>query len=80
VSDAADSGAAIRKHSITIAGHGTSISLEDAFWTALKRIAQSRGLPLSQLVAEADRTRAGNLSSALRVLVLRELERGGGSV
>lgn len=67
---------AIAKRSITIAGHRTSLSLEAAFWDALRRIAQARGLSVSALVAEIDRraTAAGeerrNLSSAVRVFVL----------
>ncbi len=61
----------IRKRSITIAGHPTSISLEDAFWDALGEIAAKRGLSISDLVSEADtQPRDGGLSSALRLLVL----------
>ena len=59
---------------MTIAGHRTSVSLEDAFWRHLKELAKERGLSLSGLVAEIDRGRQGNLSSALRVHVLRSLE------
>jgi predicted DNA-binding ribbon-helix-helix protein len=59
------------KHSLVIAGHRTSVSLEQAFWTALKRLAAARGLSVSALVAEIDRDRgASNLSSAIRVHVL----------
>jgi predicted DNA-binding ribbon-helix-helix protein len=64
----------LRKRSVTIAGHATSLSLEDVFWRHLKRIADARRLSLAALIAEVDRTRAGNLSSALRVLVVEELE------
>jgi predicted DNA-binding ribbon-helix-helix protein len=61
------------KHSLVIAGHRTSISLEDAFWRALKEIAAGRGQSLAGLVAEIDSTRGGaNLSSAIRVFVLAE--------
>jgi predicted DNA-binding ribbon-helix-helix protein len=59
------------KRSIVIAGHKTSVSLEDAFWKGLKEIAVSRDTTLSDLVAEIDTGRAhGNLSSAIRLFVL----------
>jgi predicted DNA-binding ribbon-helix-helix protein len=59
------------KRSIVIAGHKTSVSLEDPFWKGLKDIARSRGITLSDLVASIDAARrAGNLSSAIRVFVL----------
>lgn len=61
----------MRKRSLEIAGHRTSISLEDAFWNALRDIARARGLSLAGLVAQVDAARAGeNLSSAIRVFVL----------
>ncbi len=59
------------KRSIVIAGHKTSVSLEDAFWEALKEIASGRRLTLSDLVASIDSARSqGNLSSAIRLFVL----------
>ena len=59
------------KRSIVIAGHKTSVSLEDAFWKALKDIANGRKLTLSDLVASIDTDRHhGNLSSAIRLFVL----------
>jgi len=59
------------KRSIVIAGHKTSVSLEDAFWTSLKTIAGDRDITLSDLVASIDTDRrAGNLSSAIRLFVL----------
>ncbi len=59
------------KRSIVIAGHKTSVSLEDAFWQCLKEIAGSRELTLSDLVASIDTDRhQGNLSSAIRLFVL----------
>ena len=59
------------KRSIVIAGHKTSVSLEDAFWKGLKEIAVGRDKTLSDLVAEIDTGRAhGNLSSAIRLFVL----------
>jgi len=62
----------IVKRSIVIDGHKTSVSLEDPFWNELKTIARSRSLTLSQLVAKIDASRGhGNLSSAIRLFVLR---------
>jgi predicted DNA-binding ribbon-helix-helix protein len=59
------------KRSIVIAGHKTSVSLEDAFWTALKEIAGNREMTMSELVASIDQDRRhGNLSSAIRLFVL----------
>jgi predicted DNA-binding ribbon-helix-helix protein len=59
------------KRSIVIAGHKTSVSLEDAFWKGLKDIAISRGVTLSDMVASIDSERRhGNLSSAIRLFVL----------
>jgi len=61
----------MRKHSLVIAGHSTSISLESAFWDALKELSRERGLSVAALVAEIDASRgAANLSSALRVRLL----------
>jgi predicted DNA-binding ribbon-helix-helix protein len=59
----------VAKRSIVIAGHKTSISLEDEFWNGLKAIAENRRRTLSGLVAEIDQNRQGNLSSAIRVFV-----------
>lgn len=59
------------KRSIVIAGHKTSVSLEDEFWDALKEIAGRRNVTLSDLVASIDASRSqGNLSSAIRLFVL----------
>ena len=59
------------KRSIVIAGHKTSVSLEDAFWDALKEIATVRNATLSEVVAGIDASRSqGNLSSAIRLFVL----------
>ncbi len=74
---------AIRKRSVTIAGHRTSVSLEQAFWNALGDIALGRGLSLAALIGEIDRVnprgagvpRGANLSSALRVYVLEQIKR-----
>lgn len=62
----------IRKHSVTIRGHRTSVSVEDAFWEALRTIAEHRGDPLATLVEQIDTERKpeDNLSSAIRLYVL----------
>jgi predicted DNA-binding ribbon-helix-helix protein len=62
----------IIKRSVVIAGHKTSISLEDEFWRAFKEIAQGCRAPISDLLGEIDEQRtAGNLSSAVRLFVLQ---------
>ena len=63
----------IVKPSVVIAGHKTSISLEEAFWRALKNISASRRIALKDLVSSisAER-RTGNLSSAIRLFVLSQ--------
>ena len=62
---------AIVKRSIVIAGHKTSVSLEDAFWSDLKNIARAQQASLSNIVAQIDKARQhGNLSSAIRLFVL----------
>ena len=61
----------LRKRSLTIAGHRTSIALEPEFWGALEEIARERGIAISRLVAQADEIREGlSLSSQLRLLAL----------
>ncbi|HEX2380403.1 MAG TPA: ribbon-helix-helix domain-containing protein [Methyloceanibacter sp.] len=61
----------VSKRSIVIAGHKTSVSLEDQFWNSLKEIADERNMTLAELVGaiDADRQHA-NLSSAIRLFVL----------
>jgi predicted DNA-binding ribbon-helix-helix protein len=62
---------AVVKRSIVIAGHKTSVSLEDDFWNALKEIKRSHNMTLSGLVADIDVRRLhSNLSSAIRIFVL----------
>jgi len=63
------------KRSMRIAGHRTSLALEQEFWSALERIARSRGTSLPVLIATIDETRAkgspdASLASAVRVFVL----------
>ena len=63
----------MKKHSITIEGHRTSISLEAEFWQLLKLIAAERQQTVAQLVRFVDRRRNGGLSSALRLFVLAQI-------
>lgn len=62
-----------QKHSLTLHGHRTSVSLEAAFWDAFRAIAAERGVPLNQLATEVDETRSGDigLASAIRVYILQ---------
>ena len=64
----------IRKHSVVLSGHATSFCLEDEFWEALKKIARTKGIALRQLLMQIDNTHTGNLSSAIRVYVLKEVK------
>lgn len=61
-----------RKHSLTLRGHRTSVSLEDPFWEAFRQIAAARGLALNELAAEIDAARGMEvgLASAIRLYVL----------
>ncbi|MGU3537232.1 ribbon-helix-helix domain-containing protein [Methylobacterium sp. A54F] len=66
----------IVKRSVMIAGHRTSVSLEEPFWTALRAIADARGASVQALIGTIDAGRDGqNLSSAIRVFVLAERSR-----
>ena len=67
--------AKLRKRSVRVGGHDTSVSLEGAFWDALGEIARARKTSLNALVAAVDRARGGNLSSALRLFVLEQARR-----
>lgn len=68
------SASSIVKRSLSIAGHRTSVSLEDGFWNELRALARREGLSISGLVARIDAGRNGvNLSSALRMHVLDTL-------
>ena len=69
----------MRKRSITLKGHRTSVSLEEDFWAALEEIAAAQNRSLPKLIAEIDRTRMKEmpppgLASALRVYVLNSLK------
>ena len=65
----------IRKHSVILSGHATSLCLEDEFWSVLKDIAQVKGIALRQLLIQIDNTHTGNLSSAVRIYILNELKK-----
>ena len=59
------------KRSVVVAGHKTSVSLEDAFWKVLREVASERDMTVSDLVAAINSERQlGNLSSAIRLFVL----------
>lgn len=64
----------MRKYSVMIAGHRTSVSLEPEFYAALKRLAAEEGKSLSELITKIDADRTGGLSSALRLYVLVAME------
>lgn len=69
----------LKKRSVNIAGHSTSVTLEQAFWDALRDASVQRGLSISALIAEIDQARAAdsaapNLSSAIRVYLLRRAQ------
>lgn len=63
------------KRSVSIAGHTTSVSLEEPFWAALRTLAKAEGRSLAALITDIDERRGTNLSSALRLYVLQSLQR-----
>ena len=63
----------IKKHSVVIGGHHTSITLENIFWRALLKIAYDKNKSASQLLNHIDNNRQGNLSSAVRIYVIRHI-------
>ncbi|MFK5980713.1 MAG: ribbon-helix-helix domain-containing protein [Rhizobiaceae bacterium] len=66
----------LHKHSVSIKGHPTSFSLEDEFYTELKRVAASTKTPLASLITKIDKERTPdqNLSSAIRVFILNDVK------
>jgi predicted DNA-binding ribbon-helix-helix protein len=63
----------MRKRSVILNGHATSVSLEDAYWEEVRAMAAREGIPVAALIERIDRSRqGGNLSSALRVAVLAD--------
>ncbi len=67
----------MKKRSISLKGHRTSLTLEDEFWDELRAIARRQNRSLQSLIEDVDRSRKGNLSSALRLLVLKKLHHPG---
>ncbi len=63
----------LKKHSVVIAGHQTSITLENIFWEKLKEIAKADKKSLKALITEIDAARTTNLSSAIRVYILKRI-------
>jgi len=69
----------LRKRSLTVAGHATSLALEPEFWAALEALASARGLSLAALIGEIDQTRGDRaLASACRVAALRAAQGASG--
>ncbi len=67
----------IRKRSVVLAGHKTSISIEDEFWQCLMTMARMRAIPVHVLITELDANRSvGNLSSRIRLWVLEQARLG----
>jgi len=69
-----------QKHSLTLKGHRTSVSLEEEFWRAFREIAETDGKPINALASEIDAERAPGvgLASAIRVFVLKRVARQSG--
>ncbi|RLL64309.1 MULTISPECIES: ribbon-helix-helix domain-containing protein [Paenirhodobacter] len=70
-----------RKHSLTLHGHRTSVSLEDEFWAGLREMAAERGLGINEIVTEIDDARVteSGLATAIRLAVLRHYRARAGS-
>lgn len=66
----------VKKRSVMVGGHRTSISLERAFWVALRELAARDGKTINKMVSDIDAERMGNLSSAIRVHVLARARLG----
>ena len=64
----------MQKHSDILSGHPTSISIEREFWDILKKIAKNRNQTMNSLISDLDKKREGNLSSTIRLFVLREVQ------
>jgi predicted DNA-binding ribbon-helix-helix protein len=64
----------LKKHSVVISGHQTSVTLENIFWSKLKEIARKKKKSLKELITEIDASRTTNLSSAIRVYILKQTD------
>ncbi len=65
----------IVKHSVTIAGHATSVSIEQPFWEIFTQLALDNNKSINQLITEIDEARSINLSSAIRLFVLNSFNK-----
>ena len=70
--------AKLEKHSVTIAAHRTSVSLERGFWRHLRRLCDRDDISVNELIRQIDEARTGSLSGALRAYVLQNLEHEAG--
>ena len=64
----------MKKRSVSIRGHATSISLEDPFWTALRNLAKQKEISIAELITQIDANRSTGLSSAIRVYILEQVQ------
>jgi predicted DNA-binding ribbon-helix-helix protein len=69
-----DNDETLKKHSVVIAGHQTSVTLENIFWDKLKSIAVSDDKSMKAIITEIDGNRKTNLSSAIRVYILKKID------
>ncbi len=65
----------MEKHSVVILGHATSLSMEPEFWAVLRGISKQKGVSVAELIRQVDCSRHSNLSSAVRVFILTELQK-----
>ena len=63
----------IKKRSVRISGHPTSVSIENVFWVHLKKLSKDQNRSVNSIISEIDVIRAGNLSSAIRVYIFNQL-------
>ena len=69
-----DNDETLKKHSVVIAGHQTSVTLENIFWDKLKSIAKADDKSMKAIITEIDGSRKTNLSSAIRVYILKKID------
>ena len=67
----------LKRRTLTVSGHRTSVALEPVFWNELASIADSRSVSLAVLIGEIDAPRPGSLASAIRVYVVERLRAAG---
>jgi len=75
LADLQNDDARLKKRSVRLQGHETSVSVESIFWDELRRLAQAQNLSLNGLVTQIDEARTGSLSGALRLYVINDLKR-----